>query len=93
VLVRQVKEALRVGKTKAKWFIVLGCRVMPAAELAREFVVVEFTLPGKQELGLFWKHRRLGRQKARGECPGTANRCRQRSYLHRSGKRFALSSG
>jgi hypothetical protein len=52
VLVRQPKEVLRVGKTKGKTLVILGCRFTLPPELAREFVVVEFALPGKAELGV-----------------------------------------
>lgn len=52
VLVRQVKEALRVGKTRGKVLIVLGCRFALPPELARELVTVEFALPEKEQLGV-----------------------------------------
>ena len=52
VLVRQVKEALRTGKTKGKVLVVLGCRFTLPPELAREWVAVDFALPGKEELGV-----------------------------------------
>ncbi len=52
VLVRQVKEALREGKTKGKVIVVLGCRLALPPELEREFVVVEFALPGPDALGV-----------------------------------------
>lgn len=51
VLIRTVKDVLRVAKTKGKALIVVGCRVILPPELEREFVVVEFALPGKEELG------------------------------------------
>jgi RHS repeat-associated protein len=52
VLIRQLKETLRVGKTKGKVLVILGCRFTLPPELAREFVVVEFALPGKEEVGV-----------------------------------------
>ena len=52
VLVRQVKEALRTGKTKGKVLVVLGCRFTLPPELAREWVVVDFALPGKEEMSV-----------------------------------------
>jgi ATP-dependent 26S proteasome regulatory subunit len=52
VLVRQIKAALRDGKMKGKALIILGCRFALPPELAREFVTVEFALPGKEELGV-----------------------------------------
>ena len=52
VLLRQLKEALRDAKTKGKVLVIIGCRCALPPELAREFVVVEFALPGKLELGV-----------------------------------------
>jgi ATP-dependent 26S proteasome regulatory subunit len=51
VLVRQFRDALQEGKTKSKTLIVLGCRLVLPPELERELTVIEFTLPGKAELG------------------------------------------
>jgi ATP-dependent 26S proteasome regulatory subunit len=56
VLVRQLKEVLRIGKTKGKALVILGCRFTLPPELVREFVVVEFALPGKEELGVVLDH-------------------------------------
>ena len=52
VLVRQVKETLRVGKAKGKTLIVLACRLALPAELEREFVALEFALPDKAALAV-----------------------------------------
>jgi len=52
VLSRALRDRLRVGKTKGRAIVVLGCRVVLPPELEREFVVVHFALPGKAELGL-----------------------------------------
>jgi hypothetical protein len=52
VLLRQLKQTLREGKTKGKVLVILGCRLALPPELAREFVVVEFALPTKLELGV-----------------------------------------
>jgi len=51
VLVRAVKDALRVGKTKGRTLMLVGCRQVLPPELEREFVVIDFALPGKTELG------------------------------------------
>jgi AAA+ superfamily predicted ATPase len=51
-LVRSLKDAMRVGKTKGRVVVVLACRRVLPPELEREFVVIDFSLPGKQELGL-----------------------------------------
>lgn len=52
VLVRRVKESLRVGKAKGKTLVIVGCRLALPAELEREWVVVQFALPDKEQLGL-----------------------------------------
>jgi len=52
VLVRKVKESLRVGKTKGKALVIVGCRIALPPELEREFVVVPFNLPDKDQLGV-----------------------------------------
>ena len=52
VVIRKLKDALRVGKTKGKAVIVLGCRLCLPPELEREMVVVQFALPGKDQLGV-----------------------------------------
>lgn len=52
VLVRQVKHALRTGKTKGKVLVTVGCRYTLPPELAREWVSVDFDLPGPEELGV-----------------------------------------
>jgi hypothetical protein len=51
VLVRQLKDVLLEAKTKQKTLIVLGCRLCLPPELERELTVIEFALPGKEELG------------------------------------------
>jgi len=51
VVLRKVKESLRVGKTKGRTLVILGCRLALPRELEREFVVVQFTLPDKEQLG------------------------------------------
>lgn len=51
VLTRAVKDRLRVGKAKGKVIVILGCRLALPPELEREFVVVHFALPVKEELG------------------------------------------
>lgn len=52
VLVRRVKESLRVGKSKGKTLVTVGCRLALTPELEREWVVVQFALPDKEQLGL-----------------------------------------
>ncbi len=51
VLIRKVKESLRVGKTKGRAMVIVGCRLALPPELEREFVVVQFALPDKEQLG------------------------------------------
>lgn len=52
ILVRQLKDVLQEAKTKFKTLIILGCRLCLPPELERELTVVEFALPGKEELGV-----------------------------------------
>ena len=51
ILVRQFREVLQVAKTKSKTLVVLGCRFALPPELERELTVLEFALPGKEQLG------------------------------------------
>ena len=41
---------LQEAKTKSKTLIILGCRMVLPPELERELTVIEFALPGKEEL-------------------------------------------
>lgn len=50
LLLRKLKDALLEGKTKQKILIIVGCRLVLPPELERELVVVEFALPGREEL-------------------------------------------
>ena len=50
MLLRQLKDQLRAGKTKGHTIAVLGCRLRLPPELEREFIVVDFTLPGTEAL-------------------------------------------
>lgn len=52
VLIRAIKDALVAGKAKGRCLIVLGCRQVLPPELEREFVLLDFGLPGKDQLGL-----------------------------------------
>ena len=51
ILIRQLKDVLQEAKTKYKTLIILGCRMVLPPELERELTVIEFALPGKEELG------------------------------------------
>ena len=50
ILTRLLKDAMRIGKTKGRSIVIVACRLVLPPELEREFVVVDFTLPGKSEL-------------------------------------------
>lgn len=52
LLVRQLKDDLHTAKTKSKVLIILGCRLILPRELERELTVIEFSLPGREELVL-----------------------------------------
>ncbi len=57
ILIRQLKDVLQMAKTKSKTLIILGCRMVLPPELERELTVIEFALPGKEELeGCFGRH-------------------------------------
>lgn len=51
VLVRRFKDVLLSAKTKSKTLIVLGCRLCIPPELEHELTVLDFALPGKDQLG------------------------------------------
>jgi len=51
ILIRQFKDVLQRAKTQNKTLIVLGCRLCLPPELERELTIIEFALPGKQQLG------------------------------------------
>ena len=50
VLLRALKDELARSKTQGRCLIVVGCRQVLPPELEREFVVLDFALPGKAEL-------------------------------------------
>lgn len=52
MLTRAFKDALRIGKSRGQVLVILGCRQVLPPELEREVVVIEFKLPGKDELGV-----------------------------------------
>jgi len=51
MLVRRLKDTLRVAKANGHAIILLGCRLKLPAELEHEITHVDFTLPGIAELG------------------------------------------
>jgi AAA+ superfamily predicted ATPase len=51
MLVRRLKDTLRVAKTNGHAIIMLGCRLKLPPELEHEITHVDFTLPGIAELG------------------------------------------
>jgi SpoVK/Ycf46/Vps4 family AAA+-type ATPase len=52
VLVRAVKDELLASKAKGRCLVILGCRQVLPAELEREFVLLDFALPDKEQLGI-----------------------------------------
>lgn len=50
VLLRSLKDELVRAKTSGRVLVVVGCRQILPPELEREFVVLDFALPGKSEL-------------------------------------------
>ncbi len=51
MLIRRLKDTLRVAKANGHALILLGCRLKLPAELEHEITHVDFTLPGIAELG------------------------------------------
>jgi ATP-dependent 26S proteasome regulatory subunit len=51
MLVRRLKDTLRIAKTNGHALILLGCRLKLPPELDHEITHVDFTLPGPTELG------------------------------------------
>lgn len=51
MLTRMLKDVMRIGKTKGRVIVIVACRLVLPPELERDFVVLEFELPGKDELG------------------------------------------
>jgi len=52
MLSRMLKDRMRIGKTKGRVIVIVACRLVLPPELEREFVVMDFSLPGKDELGI-----------------------------------------
>lgn len=52
MLVRRLKDLLRLAKSNGHCLMFLGCRFKPSAELEHEITRVEFQLPGPSELGV-----------------------------------------
>jgi AAA+ superfamily predicted ATPase len=51
ILVRRLKDMLRLAKTNGHALILLGCRLRLPAELDHEITRIDFALPGPAELG------------------------------------------
>jgi hypothetical protein len=51
VLVRKMKDVLVAAKATSKTIVILGCRIVLPPELEREITVLDFSLPGKEQLG------------------------------------------
>lgn len=50
VILRKLKDVLLQAKTSSKTLIILGCRLHLPPELERDLTVIEFALPGKEQL-------------------------------------------
>jgi hypothetical protein len=51
VLIRKLKDVIREARTTGKTIAVLGCRILIPPELERELTIVDFALPGAEQLG------------------------------------------
>lgn len=52
MLVRRIRDTLRVAKANGHALILLGCRLKLPAELEHEFTPIDFHLPGPEQLGV-----------------------------------------
>ena len=52
MLVRTIKDELLASKAKGRCLVILGCRQVLPAELEREIVVLDYSLPDKDQLGV-----------------------------------------
>jgi SpoVK/Ycf46/Vps4 family AAA+-type ATPase len=52
ILIRKIKESILSGKSNARCVVMLGCQLKLVPELEKEFTVVEFKLPDKEQLGV-----------------------------------------
>ena len=50
VLTRLVKDAIAIGRQTARSIMVMGCQLTLPPELEKEFTIVEFPLPDREEL-------------------------------------------
>jgi len=50
MLIRRLKDALALGETSNRVILILGCRLFLQPELEKELTVLEFALPGRDEL-------------------------------------------
>lgn len=55
VLIRKVKDALDIGRMSCRRLVALGYALKLVPELEKEFTVVEFSLPDREELGVILK--------------------------------------
>jgi len=52
VLTRKLKDVIRAARTTGQTIAILGCRLALPPELEREFAIIEFALPEREQLGL-----------------------------------------
>lgn len=52
MLVRRIKDSLRIAKANGHAIILLGCRLKLPAELEHEFTHIDFSLPDPEQLGV-----------------------------------------
>jgi AAA+ superfamily predicted ATPase len=50
VLIRKLKDVIREARTAGKTIAVLGCRLTVPPELERELTIIDFALPGAEQL-------------------------------------------
>lgn len=52
LLIRKIKDAIKVGTVSNRVLMTVGCRFVSIAELEKEWAVVEFKLPDKESLNM-----------------------------------------
>lgn len=50
LLLREIKDAVRTGRGTSRCLVMMGCQLALPPELEKEFTVIDFPLPSKEEL-------------------------------------------
>ncbi len=55
LIIRKVKDCLAIGRNNNRHLVILGCQFKLVTELEKEFAVVDFALPDREQLGVVLK--------------------------------------